>query len=156
MMETQHKAYEDDLEILGFDTMMFKYRGFTGIIVRHNSLGTLCGYVSVPKKHPLYGLDYDTIERRWDIYSHGGLTFSSDSLMSLDKGWYIGFDCAHANDYIPLSGYIYTMDMGIFYRDVTYVKETVQELIDQMIEIAEDNYNDEYITEGEDFYGYDD
>lgn len=148
----QHKAYEEDLEVLSNTSMVFKYRGFTGIIRRSSNLGTLCGYVSVPKRHPLYGLDYDTIESRYRIYSHGGLTFSSDSLMELEKGWYIGFDCAHASDYIPKMDYNSSVDY-MFYRDVDYVKEVISQLIDQMIEISKDDYADEYITEGEDFYG---
>lgn len=50
----------------------------------------LCGYVALPKGHPLYGKHYDDLT----IKCHGGLTYSKFE----DNDWVIGFDCAHAGD----------------------------------------------------------
>lgn len=52
------------------------------------------GYVSLPKGHPLFGLEYDTIHDQYDIQIHGGLTYSK---LDEDK-WVIGFDTAHYQD----------------------------------------------------------
>ena len=58
--------------------------------VKRNELTlTLCGYVTVPKKHHYYGLGYNDVMAN----VHGGLTFSN-------KGSF-GFDCAHAGDLCP-------------------------------------------------------
>lgn len=37
-----------------------EYHGLPVAIRRHQEFGHLCGYVGVPKTHPLYGLDYRT------------------------------------------------------------------------------------------------
>lgn len=55
-----------------------------------------CGYVGVPKDHPLAGFDHDFLQF---IDVHGGLTFSSASKGGWPEGyfWY-GWDYAHAGD----------------------------------------------------------
>ena len=56
-----------------------------------------CGYVGVPKRHPYYGLDYDSSELYY-VVAHGGLTYAS-YLNEYDKDyWFFGFDCGHYND----------------------------------------------------------
>lgn len=68
------------------------------------------GYVIVPKKHPIYGLDYESIK----VDINGGLTFASSvkELIEQDwagfkditipkrlqNGWVVGFDTAHYGD----------------------------------------------------------
>ncbi len=57
--------------------------------------GTWCGYVSVPRSHPLWGKEYD------DAEVHGGITFMGPWL---DEGdWWFGFDCGHAWDIGPVT-----------------------------------------------------
>lgn len=58
-------------------------------IKRNDITLTLCGYVTVPKKHHYYGLSYNDAVAN----VHGGLTFSN-------KGTF-GFDCAHGGDLSP-------------------------------------------------------
>lgn len=55
-----------------------------------------CGYVGVPKGHPLYGKQYTEL----DIAVHGGLTFSDrgDGQYLDRRHWWFGFDCAHYGD----------------------------------------------------------
>lgn len=63
-----------------------------------------CGYVMVPKGHPLYHRDYmDTPANKVSV--HGGLTFSSfsyelsgDPIDHPSDRWWVGFDCIHAGD----------------------------------------------------------
>lgn len=57
-----------------------------------------CCYIKIPEEHEYYKKDYDDI----DIYCHGGLTYSKESLLDFEKGWFIGWDYAHLGDYHPL------------------------------------------------------
>jgi hypothetical protein len=58
-------------------------------VMRNSLTLTLCGYVTVPKKHHYYGLGYNDVMAN----VHGGLTFSNAGRF--------GFDCAHAGDLCP-------------------------------------------------------
>jgi hypothetical protein len=54
---------------------------------------SLCGYVLVPEGNVFYGIDdFGELSERLDV--HGGITFTLDE----GTGWWIGFDCAHADD----------------------------------------------------------
>ena len=56
-------------------------------------------YVEIPVTSKLYKKHYDYI----NIDVHGGLTYSADYLDIGDdvlKGWFIGWDYAHYNDYL--------------------------------------------------------
>ena len=86
-----------------------------------------CGYVGVPQGHSLFGADYDEAS----VYAHGGLTFSARH--SLIPGyWFLGFDCAHGNDF--------TMESD---KDDTYGKrkfhtkaDVLNDCLDLMIQIS--------------------
>lgn len=68
------------------------------------------GYVIIPEGHICHGKDYDYIEHYYNIYVHGGLTFSEwakdlrqekwlpDSVETMETDWIIGFDTAHYGD----------------------------------------------------------
>ena len=86
--------------------------GLDCLIVRVPGLGTLCGYVGVPKGHPWYRREYDDVPAS----CHGGLTFSDSCQSHKDESvgvchpesdaahsdvWWIGFDCGHLGDYVP-------------------------------------------------------
>jgi hypothetical protein len=58
-------------------------------IKRNEITLSLCGYVTVPKKHHYYELSYQNVMAN----VHGGLTYSN-------KGTF-GFDCAHGGDLTP-------------------------------------------------------
>ena len=60
-----------------------------------------CGYVGVPKEHPLHGLDYDAVCEKIPVEVHGGLTYSGNSKTypaESDGLYWFGFDCAHYGD----------------------------------------------------------
>ena len=63
-------------------------------------LGHRCGYVGVPKEHPMYGLDYEKYTDEIDC--HGGLTYSGFLGEENKEYWYFGFDCAHFGDGIDI------------------------------------------------------
>lgn len=60
-------------------------------------------YIEIPKKSKLYGLFYGDYAESIDV--HGGITYSKRHLyigddIELKDSWFIGWDYAHAGDYI--------------------------------------------------------
>lgn len=77
----------------------FKYKGLKCVVLLL-ATGYRCGYVGVPKGHPLYNVDYMNCQS--DFACHGGLTYSggganSSYPISSDL-WWFGFDCTHWGD----------------------------------------------------------
>lgn len=68
------------------------YRGLNYIVCVNQELGYRCGYVSVPKDHPLY-------EKSFSSYNFKPimLTFSGH-MRSFSNDWYIGWDHHHIYD----------------------------------------------------------
>lgn len=97
--------------------------------LNRNTVGALCGYVRVPRKLAK-SFRWKKFERkaryRFDV--HGGVTFAGKHCNEpkLEDGKWIGFDCAHYQDYLPdYANYSFAMlNMDhTTYRDVAYVKE---------------------------------
>ena len=70
-------------------------------VVVFNELFIRCGYVGVPKGHPLFGKDYDDLPF-W-ANCHGGLTYAGTGGHFVNSSeeselWWFGFDCGHAED----------------------------------------------------------
>lgn len=112
----------------------FEYRGFKVVIKRMMYMGgQLNGYIRIPKAHKYYGKGYDDIP----IECHGGLTFAGD--LESDGDWYIGFDTAHYQDYMPFM----QMTIGHHkftelhdneqYRDIDYVRNECKRIVDQCL-----------------------
>lgn len=83
------------------DHVDFEHAGFPCILHRNN-LGAWCGCVGVPEGHPWFGQGYDDVGA--DV--HGGLTYAEPCQGSIchpgpDKRYWLGFDCAHAQDIAP-------------------------------------------------------
>ena len=116
------------------------------LIVRNHS-GALCGYVGVPKEHPLHGKGYDAPE----VDCHGGLTFANGCVHGdnpargvchipgagePDDVWWFGFDCAHAWDVWPAfearNRGRFSPDPDDVYRDFDYVTRQVTSLAAQL------------------------
>jgi hypothetical protein len=116
--------------------------------------GALCGYVAVPKDHPLFGhsynppddyLDLSEDQKWWKIHVnrdkryclegisvHGGLTYGG-SWHDEPDSHYFGFDCAHAWDITPKLTYAgKSAANGGVYQDWNYVKEQVESLAKQL------------------------
>jgi hypothetical protein len=107
-------------------------------ITRHDHFGHLCGYVGIPKSHPLYGKHYSDDEVE-NLDAHGGLTHSGEDQDDKDT-WWFGFDCSHGGDLSPNmlvhligNGHTYTPDKGSdVYRTWEYVEREVRELSAQL------------------------
>jgi hypothetical protein len=134
----------------------FKAFGLDCVIARNPALFFWCGYVGVPKGHPLYGKEYDDIDGIVEV--HGGLTYSSACSGHIchtpapgdpDELYWLGFDCGHAfdtspgmtalnkemQDLMPERAELFKrMDRYSFgeYRDYTYVVGVTKSLAEQL------------------------
>ena len=136
----------------------FEYKGYKCCIRRmvdaNLFMGSLNGYVFVPKGHKLYGRNYfHDVEDKIDC--HGGLTWSSEAeklFPEIKDMWVYGFDCGHAYDLQPFYTFWMMMrpeirssteylanDPDTHYRDWEYVKNECKSIVDQMIKL---NKND--------------
>jgi hypothetical protein len=108
--------------------------GFDAAIIRHPSLGHLCGYVGVPQRHPLYGRSYDEVYDLIDPEVHGGLTYADQGNEAVGEdlaAWYFGFDCAHSGDLSP--GMMkYGDHSDEQYRSFVFVKRQIAVLSKQL------------------------
>lgn len=111
--------------------------GFKCLIIRHNTMGHLCGYVALPSWHPYYGKGYDDI----DLDVHGGLTFAQEGRKEARNGidweegyWWLGFDCAHSGDRQPgmEENFGENPISGSTYRNIEYVKKETERLASQL------------------------
>lgn len=112
---------------------------------RHPELRTWCGYVEVPEGHPWHGRHLDYLGH---VNVHGGITFAGDIVEPMiegSSGWWIGFDCAHAGDYMPsLDSTLKSAFpdrgrsalIGWEYRTLEYVRAECARLAEQVREAA--------------------
>jgi hypothetical protein len=114
-------------------------------LIKRNPLGgNLCGYVGVPRGHPLYGVNYDDADH---LSVHGGLTYSSKCSEGpedraichkvepgeSDDVWWFGFDCGHCDDYFPSPKFrMPGLEDGAVYRDLAYVTVEIEGLAAQL------------------------
>jgi len=75
------------------------YKDFNYYIM---SMGTHpTAYIEIPKNNKFYKMDYNKIYDICDVDVHGGLTYSNSYLRDIkDNSWFIGWDYAHAGDYM--------------------------------------------------------
>ena len=108
--------------------------GLSCLVERYGRLGTLNGYVGVDSTHPLFQKDYHNW--RGDFRAHGGITWASffnkeDASHFVEHNkkirlWWIGFDCSHGFDCIPLYQNKFFGGIGADiqnYRSLSYVKK---------------------------------
>jgi hypothetical protein len=132
-------------------------------LMKRNGVGAWCGYVAVNPDHPTHGVGYFDVEDQYDIKVHGGLTyaaFCSGEICHVpqpgepDNVWWLGFDCAHADDMTPfpqtgpmreftyLADVMWTTINGSKtpgdhqYRDRTYVTNQIGGLAQQLHKIG--------------------
>lgn len=115
------------------DLVEFEHAGFPCAIVRHREFGTLNGYVGVPEGHPWYE-SVGTINEP-GINVHGGITYAEPrppcTVTKRDDGWWwIGFDTAHAGDFVPQVAALLGRGprYGETWRDLAYVRAETEAL----------------------------
>lgn len=137
------------------DREEWRHAGLPCIVAR-GPLGAWCGYVGVPPGHPAYLKRADSVEAQ----AHGGLNYAETCQGPVchipQKGeshhtWWLGFDTGHFGDLIPgmvatseqmrrrfpaeASLWGRTLERGEVYRDLSYVKDEVNRLADQLSEM---------------------
>ena len=145
--------------------------GLQCAIIRSDTTGVLCGYVRVPRgklhsklskypaRHKPRFFEFGGVKRKVKncsynhgllktIEVHGGLTFAG-SIYYRKKfdGYWIGFDCGHAWDFMPgvhellcslkkiSNENILAFERDSVYRDFAYVKAEITSLARQVAEI---------------------
>lgn len=109
--------------------------GLECYIWRHPALGSLNGYVIIPKNNKLYGI-YDGDEILNNIEVHGGITFSGIR-KEIDE-YAIGFDCSHAGDLSPKMSSDILAYLGDTYKDIEFVKAECRSLAKQLFELSKE------------------
>jgi hypothetical protein len=121
------KPWENEPDQKGWEA-----HGLPCAIRRNECRGHLCGYVGVPKTHPLHGVSY----REPEVDVHGGLTYSEIKADArLPKGyWWFGFDCDHGGDLAPraVEKYPALGNERDIYRDFAYVTKETERLAKQL------------------------
>lgn len=133
LIEDRPWENEPDLEEWTDEATGYKCR-----IRRHPTNLHLCGYVGVSESHRAFGAGYDSV----NAPVHGGLTYADQQE---DGYWWFGFDTSHAGDMnlgvilalLEVDGdrtWLVNYHKGETYRDWTYVKDNVGELLDYLKE----------------------
>lgn len=123
------------------DRMQWAHAGLACLALR-NSGGYWCGYVGVPAGHVALGVEKE------DFDVHGGITYGPSLCegiichvpepgMPHDVMW-LGFDCAHCDDYYPAinRGFSAELHIGGKYRDVAYIRKETERLAAQVAAMA--------------------
>lgn len=130
----------------------FEHKGLKCVIT-FSYMGHRCGYVGVPKEHPLYNQDYRNREIS-NLSCHGGVTYADGGVNSnypIESDlWWIGFDCAHCCDGKDLDLALkkfpdkaqsismlkmFEIGSNIEVRSLEYVEENCKELAEQLSEL---------------------
>lgn len=110
-------------------------------------------YVGLPPGHRLHGRDCVSAEDAPALDVHGGITYANACAGPIchvpREGepadvWWLGFDCAHAFDYVPglygpaerLRRLVGTMRRLLTYRSLAYVRAEVESLAEQLRALA--------------------
>jgi hypothetical protein len=120
------------------DLVLGTYRGYSYAIIRIQGSGSLNGYINIPEGHCYYIRSASDC----DLNVHGGITYSENVLggphstfliyiPELTGCWWIGFDTAHFNDYVPGALSLYKGT----YRDVIFMLGEIEGLIGQLIDL---------------------
>ncbi len=116
-----------EVTILADDT----YKGYHYVIISYGVHP--CAYVEIPKDHKYYDKDY----RELDITVHGGLTYGS-SLADINIGsksdYYIGWDYAHAGDFVGYYFLINAINAVIQEEEKKYTTKEIFEDVKKVIE----------------------
>lgn len=106
--------------------LLFESHGYVCEIRRHPNFGTLNGYVYIPLEHPIaQGKSPDD-----ELNVHGGITYWAER----DGVFVVGFDCAHAYDYIPKDSERFPRDETETYKDIEFVTNQLENLAQQLKE----------------------
>ena len=116
------------------DELVFDHAYLVCKILRHRTLGHLCGYVAVPEKaHRGFGKGIYDVPRSVTEHMSVDITFAGK--IEMDHLWWFGFDCGHINDFSPGVGEKY--ENFAYYKNIGYVKNQTKLLAEGLLESKE-------------------
>lgn len=122
------ELFEKEINKLGLGAYG-KLADNTDIVFHRHDKGYLCGYVRLPESLNL------TLQEAEDLFVvHGGISYLGTLPIYDSETLYVGFDCAHLNDYIPFGDYHLSTEE---YRTLEYVKDEALNLYNQVNSLAE-------------------
>jgi hypothetical protein len=116
-------SYNEDCKNYPSKVYTYNVNGYQTTIIR-SIQGTWNGYVVLPKNHKYDNKSYDNIP----VNVHGGLSYSQLE----PSGWVIGFDTAHAGDFIPTLSYLHRQQQFEHYWTHSEVIAELIRLIEQL------------------------
>ena len=105
----------------------FEWTNILKCHIQRNSMGSWCGYTTIPKSFPV------NFEQDLRINCHGGVTYQS---INPDGDLVVGFDCAHFGDCVPKYMEYDFPEKGSVYRDKKYVIDEVNSMVEQILNIV--------------------
>lgn len=124
MLRPAFGPWDDEPDEAAFEDAGYRCR------LWRNRLRVWCGYVEVMPDHPCHG------QGRGDLVAldaHGGITYAGE-LEDWGPGWWIGFDCGHAYDLVPL--FPVQLHEHCVYRTQAYVEAQTRALARELAAIA--------------------
>lgn len=122
-----------------------KWEGEMCCALIHPDLGHWCGYIAVPEGHPWFGKD----DEGMDFPAvHGGITYTSDHKPHCEPDglWWIGFDCAHLDDYVPGMPWQFGFDgrtvTEASFKELDFVQKEIMSLMKQALEARKEDANE--------------
>lgn len=116
-------------------TKKFSHKGYSYVIVK-NWLGVYCGYVGITKLTPKYYQNYDLCD---EIECHGGITWQGkipgilkDKSKNGNDFYWVGFDCGHFNDYVPMLDIHPEYRDCVTFRDLDFCIKECKNIIEQI------------------------
>lgn len=133
------------------DRVEFKHAGFNCLLLRSANTFSWCGYVGIEKDHPYRGRKNDDYSYG-ELEVHGGVTYFEPCRGAIchipkpgeaDHLTWIGFDCAHFMDLMPLAEALLNDIPGFprssqisedyrHYRTLQFVKSETESLAEQL------------------------
>jgi hypothetical protein len=123
---------------------IFKHKVYFCLIFRNMDLGTLNGYVAVPKNNKFFKKEYFNQNEISNLEVHGGVTYTGDTIFNSkeilgEELWWIGFDTAHFSDLVPFQNFEAPPCIRDGeYRNFEYVVEQTKQLAEQIFELSQE------------------
>lgn len=145
MRQIEDKPWEKES-----DRAEWKHESGLDCLINRNGHGAWCGYVAIPQSHPLYEKTWnDMAVQNLDV--HGGITYNNKCHGKIchvadDKDgpvWWLGFDCAHSGDYLPMSK---DRDTAAFYNMMGDVADMILGKRSSLISEWETYRDQEFVT----------
>lgn len=101
--------------------------------IKRQQWGAFCGYVGLPSGAGFEALAIHKLEGA--LSCHGGITFTEKTLSDCSSDGvilWVGFDCAHSDDLMPVVNKDHIYSKGASYKTITFVIQELHDLVAQL------------------------